>query len=231
MTTRIEWCLKIKKAMLVKKTIITNIEKTSDYLVRWSVRLPFGWSIKLHKILRSDNDRCAHDHPFAFWRLILAGGYWEECGPDNAEVHRGAGNLSYCPLSFRHRILRLDRKASWSLILCGPNNGDRWGFFTRTGYMPYRKFIQAARSARVLWCDDGRVLAKEPEEPPIKLTILPAPPGLIEAGERAMKKAYEEQQATERVKKMTPPNLSLLSWLKRSNTYPDLANTPEERPW
>lgn len=48
------------------------------YLIRFSIFEFFGFSLKLHFILRSDDDRALHDHPWTFWTLMIAGGYWEE---------------------------------------------------------------------------------------------------------------------------------------------------------
>lgn len=36
------------------------------------------FSVYLHEFLRSDHDRCLHDHPWPFLSIILAGGYHEE---------------------------------------------------------------------------------------------------------------------------------------------------------
>lgn len=51
------------------------------YLIRFSIFEFFGFSLKLHFILRSDDDRSLHDHPWTFWTLMIAGGYWEETFP------------------------------------------------------------------------------------------------------------------------------------------------------
>lgn len=51
------------------------------YLIRFSFIEFFGLSLKLHIILRSDDDRALHDHPWTFWTLMLSGGYWEETFP------------------------------------------------------------------------------------------------------------------------------------------------------
>jgi hypothetical protein len=47
------------------------------YLIRWTFFDVFGYSLKLHIILRSDDDRAPHDHPWDFLTLMLQGGYWE----------------------------------------------------------------------------------------------------------------------------------------------------------
>lgn len=174
--------------MILKKSTITNIAGDLPYLVRWSLRLPFGWSIKLHQILRPDDDRCVHDHPWVMIRVILWGGYVEQIG----ELQHGdliafrtrsriVGHMLrtepplfgirhlkpwrpwapwrvyYCDLKFRHRITHLPRGQSWTLALCGPSV-QPWGFFTHGGWMPWQKFVRLARTARVLWCDDGTML-------------------------------------------------------------------------
>src|SRR6266853_6456811 len=48
----------------------------TNYMRRWTIETPLG-QIRLHHILRSDNDRHYHDHPFDFVSLILSGGYIE----------------------------------------------------------------------------------------------------------------------------------------------------------
>ncbi len=148
------------------KRVITDISGQSEYLVRWSLWLPFGLSLKLHKIVREDDDRCAHDHPWWFLRIILWGGYLEACGTDNHLVHRkpwrpwAPWRIYFCPRSFRHRILELPEGVSWTLLLCGPNQVT-WGFYTTRGWMLWETFVYAARSKRILWCDDGRSLGEE----------------------------------------------------------------------
>jgi hypothetical protein len=47
-----------------------------DYMHRWIFKHPWG-TVRLHHILRSDDDRHLHDHPFNFVSLLLTGGYTE----------------------------------------------------------------------------------------------------------------------------------------------------------
>lgn len=134
---------------------ITDINGDSVYLKRWSINLPFGLSLKLHCIERSDDDRCHHDHPWWFVRIILSGGYDETCGQNHRIVRRWPLTISWCGRGFQHRITRLHDKRSWSLILCGPRR-DSWGFYTHDGWLHWSIFVSMARSARVLWCSDGK---------------------------------------------------------------------------
>jgi hypothetical protein len=164
---------------MLTKRIITDIAGTAPYLIRWSLWLPFGLSLKLHQIVRHDDDRCKHDHPWWFLRIILWGGYEEEFRnskrnpPGSAHGYNRTAlrkpwrpwapwRIYYCGLDFEHRITRLLAGPSWSLVLCGPRFRE-WGFFTRQGWMQWRSFVDESRSKRVLWCDDDRVLNDDAE--------------------------------------------------------------------
>lgn len=50
------------------------------YLHRWMLKLPFGYTLRLHHWFRSDDKRAMHNHPWDFWTLVLKGGYedWTE---------------------------------------------------------------------------------------------------------------------------------------------------------
>lgn len=149
---------------LLTRRDITDIAQTSVYLRRWSLWLPFGWSLKLHHILRADDDRCPHDHPWGFWTLILWGGYDEVIlgvfGGEKVNRMR-PGRLAYRPASFKHRIERLPRGHAWTLVLTR-RRAQEWGFYTRDGWMHWRSFVDAARSRRVFWCEDGHETAVPP---------------------------------------------------------------------
>lgn len=151
---------------ILTKRIITDIKGANSYLIRWSLWLLFGYSIKLHKIVRPDDDRCSHDHPFWFFRIILWGGYIELQGPENKRVHIkpwrpwAPWRIYFCPVNFRHRIIELPNGPSWTIGLFGPKEKD-WGFFTKTGFMQWEEFVKAAETDRVMWCDDGMKLGSE----------------------------------------------------------------------
>lgn len=135
--------------------VISDISGTRNYLERWSITIPLlQWTIKLHKICRADDDRCHHDHPWWFIRLILWGGYEETVGENHRPISRRPGNVSFCPINFQHRITKLYGDSSWSLVITGSRTKE-WGFFTRQGFMQWRTFVDAAKSSRVLWCSDG----------------------------------------------------------------------------
>lgn len=136
-------------------TKVLDLNKNKDYLYRWSLWLPFGLSLKLHKIIVADNDRCEHDHPWWFVRIILFGGY--------EEVIKGKlyNRLPWrpwafwrvypCLPSFQHKIVKLHKSANWSLVLCGKNRGY-WGFITTKGWIPWQTFLKSAKKA-IAWCN------------------------------------------------------------------------------
>lgn len=151
----------------LSKRVITDLSRTAPYLIRWSLWLPWGWSLKLHQILRADDDRCVHDHPWVFLRIILWGGYEEihatHDGEERVSIRKpwrpwAPWRVYRCPAGFRHRITRLLGKSSWSLVVAGPRFRE-WGFYTLRGWMAWRQFVDAAWGQRVLWCDDGRDVA------------------------------------------------------------------------
>lgn len=144
----------MKFSRLIQRFDITDISGADVYLRRWKVRLPFGWRLMLHHIRRPDGDRCQHDHPWGFWTLILWGGYHESVGAENIPHQARPGRIYWRPAEFRHRIDTLPRGSAWTLVLTR-REVRSWGFWTRDGWMHWRAFVDAARSARVLWCHDG----------------------------------------------------------------------------
>jgi hypothetical protein len=147
--------------MIITKRDINDISGAELYLRRWSLWLPGGWSVKLHKIVKADDDRCQHDHPWNFLRIILWGGYVEERGSETfiLKPWRPWAPWRIYPVrgNFKHRIDHLLCNESWSLVFCGPRY-RQWGFFTKAGWVMWRLFVDEAASKRILWCEDGRTL-------------------------------------------------------------------------
>lgn len=153
------WLRSVKHELhrIVTRKTIMDMTGKKDYLLRWSLWLPGGVSLKLHKIVRTDEDRCEHDHPWWFIRFILWGGYTESVNGKKYDIKPwrpwAPWRVYPCRPSFRHRIIHLPRKISWSFVICGKSKGF-WGFYTKEGWIPWQQFITNVK--RVLWCDDGR---------------------------------------------------------------------------
>lgn len=87
----------------------------------------------LHKIVRSDDDRHPHTHPWPWQTLVLAGGYtdeqynqtaWGRAGP--TYVHMGVGSFARRRCSHLHRVI-ITGKPSWTLVRMEPKIAE-WGF-------------------------------------------------------------------------------------------------------
>lgn len=133
-----------------------NIEKLVDgvrmlYLRRFFLT-PRKWRYRvfLHHIVRSDDDRHPHDHPFAFATTILNNGYrelidisgWDPDGnPIPADIRLGrAGDVFDNPAEHVHR-LELP-KPMWTLVVVDRAERE-WGFITAEGDVPWRKYLGA----------------------------------------------------------------------------------------
>lgn len=120
----------------------------SLYLRRFVARKAPARSIYLHHIVRSDRDRCLHDHPRDFLIIVLWGGYWEHL-PEGRKKWRGPGSVRRMPAETRHRVqLRARRDGSeipaWTLCVVGKKTRD-WGFWQRDRWVPWRTFLNGDR--------------------------------------------------------------------------------------
>lgn len=102
-----------------------------DYMRRWVIKTPW-FLLRLHHIMRSDNDRHFHDHPFDFTSLILRGGYVEytpgnplRCCLPGSIVRRRAEDLHY---------LKLIDDSAWTFLITSPYRRE-WGFSTEDGWV------------------------------------------------------------------------------------------------
>lgn len=98
------------------------------------------FGVFLHHIHRADNERCGHDHPWAFASVVLAGEYWELVWPDKTNYgtvktrYHGRGRLHFMGRRAAHKIVTID-KPLWTLVFTGPRMSS-WGFY------PEGKFVR-----------------------------------------------------------------------------------------
>lgn len=109
----------------------------APYLVRLTFFTIKGISLKLHVILKSDEDRALHDHPWWFVTCILCNGYKDHT-PEG--VHeRKPGNIVFHSAKFTHRVELRDNIPAVTLVLTGVKTRE-WGFFTKAGWVEWFKF-------------------------------------------------------------------------------------------
>lgn len=129
------------------KTVIRNAAGDA-YLVRWRLLQTPWFAVYLHHILRSDDDRALHDHPWSFASVILAGGYFEHT--PRGRFWRQPGSIILHRAEELHRIeLGPSRAAiggtlpAWTLVFCGRRRRP-WGFSTAAGWRESAPYLATA---------------------------------------------------------------------------------------
>ena len=93
---------------------------------------------RVHQIMRSDNDRALHDHPWSYLTVILKGGYWEIT--DDGRRWYGPGSVLWRPYGSRHRLELPEGCDCWSLFVTFKKRGS-WGFYTRNGWVQHNDYV------------------------------------------------------------------------------------------
>lgn len=133
------------------------------YLDRLRILQTPWFGLYLHRMDSPDPGFDLHDHPWWFASLILRGGYIEEHAAareapafallaDRYDTcRRGVerkwpgGSLHSFPLTDCHRIVRLLRVPTWTLVLTGPRRRS-WGFYQPEGFVDWRDYDAARRA-------------------------------------------------------------------------------------
>lgn len=115
------------------------------YMRRWWVipRNPF-FNIYLHQILRSDDDRALHDHPWWNISVILKGFYFEHT-PAGVKL-RKARSVTLRRAGAAHRLEVFE--PCWSLFITGPII-RKWGFHCPRGWVYWRDFVDDRDTGKV----------------------------------------------------------------------------------
>ncbi len=105
-------------------------------------------NVYLHRILRSDEDRALHDHPWWNCSIVLRGGYWEVT--PKGRKWRGAGSIVFRGAKASHR-LEIDRtraQRAVTLFLTGPRFRV-WGFHCPKGWVQWTDFVDERDNGNV----------------------------------------------------------------------------------
>lgn len=136
-----------------KKTPYTHIYGVEDnelYMERYWLFNPypvsggkrhFDWlplAIRIHKIVKEDNDRHLHDHPWNARTFILNGWYNEE--RLNGFNRRKRGDTSRLNFGEYHRITEVCEDGVYTLFVTGKYRGT-WGFLVDGAKVKYREYL------------------------------------------------------------------------------------------
>jgi hypothetical protein len=134
----------------------------NPYLLRWWLIPRNPWfNIYLHKILRSDDDRALHDHPWWNVSVLLRGSY-DEVVPSYPYQHpmwdyglygtrtyrRRQGQLVFRRPHYAHRLVVRPGEPCWTLFITGPRVRE-WGFRCAHGWLHWQKFTHPADKGQI----------------------------------------------------------------------------------
>jgi hypothetical protein len=125
------------------------------YLLRWWL-IPRNrfMNVYLHNMLRDDDPRALHDHPWVNVSIVLKGGYFEH-RQDKPTLWRGPGSVVFRRAVAAHRLtLGPGGAPSWSLFITGPTV-RQWGFLCPQGWKHWKDFCDPDDSGSIgPGCDD-----------------------------------------------------------------------------
>jgi len=125
----------------------------NPYMLRWWVIPRNRWfNIYLHKILRDDDPRALHDHPWWNISVVLKGGYLEWFSTPGATPidcrWRGPLSIVFRKPTAAHRLTLGSNGPAWSLFITGPKVRN-WGFHCEKGWRPWEEFCATDDTGRI----------------------------------------------------------------------------------
>jgi hypothetical protein len=107
---------------------------------RWGDWLP---SVRIHHIVRPDDDAHLHSHPWHARTVILSGFYMEELPADGAGPRyrlRGEGDTGRLRHEDFHRIDNISKGGVWTLFITWKKQGT-WYFDVDGIKVPWRQYL------------------------------------------------------------------------------------------
>ena len=141
-----------------RKRIIMDRIDNEPYLERYyplfNTRQHTGFNVYIHKFLKGDPDD-VHDHPWPYFTLILAGGYYEWIPVINTigeqineyRVWRGPGHFRICKPESYHRVELKEGVTAWTLFMPGPHKRE-WGFLVKNKWVHKDLYLQERKQYR-----------------------------------------------------------------------------------
>lgn len=148
----------IQRAQRTPYFHIMSADGNEMYMGRWWLFNPYDrdtnkarkwwcpWSIRIHHIMRADEDRDLHDHPWNARTIILRGWYVEdrlvqgEVSVFQRPFVRRPGDTAALRFGEYHRIDQVSAGGVFTLFISGPYQGT-WGFLVNGRKIPWRKYL------------------------------------------------------------------------------------------
>lgn len=149
---------------IIRRAMCTPYRHLPGYMERYWLFNPYGehaedksarfkWlpSVRVHHILRADEDRAMHDHPWDARTMILRGWYWErrlhsveetsELRVVNYDLfHRQPGHTAAIRFGEFHSIDQVSVGGVWTLFFTWKYRG-MWGFDVDGVKVPWRDYL------------------------------------------------------------------------------------------
>lgn len=129
-----------------------DVDIGPGYMHRWYV-IPRNrfFNIYLHKIIRSDDDRALHDHPWWSVSVLLKGKLLELMETTCRFPKRFMPVVRSAELA--HRLVVLDGPV-WTLFITGPRIRE-WGFHCINGWVHWKIFTDPGDTGKIgKGCDE-----------------------------------------------------------------------------
>jgi len=134
-----------------RKRIIMDRQCNEPLLTRYYLflkdRKRFPFNVFLHKFHKGDPGD-VHDHPWPYFTLILAGGYYEwvpkfanEIMIGEIRMWRGPGHFRFCSSTSYHRLELKEGITPWTLFMPGPQRRE-WGFLVNNKWIHTDEYLE-----------------------------------------------------------------------------------------
>jgi hypothetical protein len=102
--------------------------KESPYLIRWTLVI-FGYTIRLHHWIKSDDKRFFHDHACDLISIIIKGYYYNVMPDENGlpVKHLATAWKIRRMKATQLHYLDIPNGGAWTILLCG-RPYQKWGF-------------------------------------------------------------------------------------------------------
>lgn len=119
-------------------------DPSAPYMLRWWL-IPRNrlFNVYLHRVLRDDDDRALHDHPWPSVSLLLdgeMGEVWRSPTGSSETRYMAPGRVVWRSARFAHRLfLPLPDRPAMTLFVTGPVIRE-WGFWCPQGWRHWKDF-------------------------------------------------------------------------------------------